>query len=146
MKKSYNISEAIKLIATFCVPLGGCYAEDVDIDPIISTFVQNGNASLEEEYGDKYLVNDAGQNLLKPFAEKIAIDFIKFMKPASVLRPIAEIMRWFADKYELDADTAEAIADYFCHMLDRFNDEYAIFHAINSKCASGYYIEKIDMH
>ena len=142
MKTIFTFSEAIRLIVEFCAPMGGCYVDESKKDPLFQRFVEANCVYLDEEFQDKYLINEEGRGLLRPYAEQIALSLIRFMLPPRSLHPANQLSEWFLRTYNLDEETAESAADYFCHMLDRFNADYKICFAYRSDVGKGYELVK----
>lgn len=142
MDKCFTMREAIFLLAQFCTPCGGCYPEELDDNLLARRFVETEYASLDEEYQYKYFINESGRAILHPFAVIIASEFVMFMQKNGGECSIDGIKRWFANTYNLDVETAEEIADYFCNMLGQFNTEYKAAWIHSSRFGNGYSLEK----
>lgn len=142
MDNNFTIREAISLLAQFCTPLGGCFQEELEENLLARSFVEAEYASLDEEYKYKYFINETGKDVLLPFAVLIASEFVVFMRKNGGQCSNDEIKYWFADTYNLDAETADEIADYFCNMLGHFSMEYKAAPIHSSRFGNGYTLEK----
>lgn len=142
MDKCFTLQEAISLLAQFCTPCGGCYPEELEENLLARRFVEAEYASLDEEYKDKYFINKSGTDVLRPFAVNIASDFVMFMQKNGKACSVDGIKHWFGNTYNLDDETADEIADYFCNMLGRLNTEYKASWIHSSKFGNGYTLEK----
>lgn len=143
MEPIFTPSEAIRLIVEFCAPLGGCYVDDSKRDPLFQRFIEANCVHLDEKFGDKYLINEDGQELLRPYASQIASSLVRFMLPPMSLHSTKQLREWFLLTYNLDEQTAETATDYFCHMLDRFNSDYKICSAHSADVENGYELVRI---
>ena len=142
MDKNFTMREAISLLTQFCTPLGGCFPEELEENLLVRRFVEAEYASLDEEHQYKYFINESGMDVLHPFAVIIASEFVVFIRKNGGECSMGGIKRWFADTYNLDDETADEIANYFCNMLGHFNAEYKATWIHSSKFGNGYAIEK----
>lgn len=110
---SFTMQEAINIIVSFYLPLGGFWKEEEIELSEIRRFIAAGYASLDKEYGEKYCINSEGKEVMHPYIMKISEDFISFMKGKCFECSNGEVVEWFKNYYQLNSnETAEEICTY----------------------------------
>lgn len=140
-----TLHEAIDLIVQFMPFLGGCWANEVEEKPLVKQFIQAGWAALDEEHGDKYLVNDAGQDILRPHIERISHKLIHFMLEHQGKCTEPEGIAWLMAEFGInDSGVAEELLDYIAHILHHYGYNSSIRHPRKGDISEPkvYYIEK----
>ena len=117
----FTVVEAINLITRLYLPLSGYWKDEIDEVPEAQKMLDAGCMCLDEEYGDKYLINDTGRAVLHPYIEQISNEFIKFMKKKGGQCLPSEARDWFITKYQLsDIALGEDICEYICKNLSTY--------------------------
>ena len=123
-----TINEAIQLILDFhYVPVG--YWKDNPIeDPLVCQFIEEGYATLDEEYQERYVLNDKGADFLHTYIKCISTAFIDFIKKKQLSCYDTDGILWFSNNYSLDTETAESLYDYISKNLKVYGYECQKFH------------------
>lgn len=129
-----TMNEAIALIVQFRKNLGGCWINELEENTLVKRFIQAGGASLDEEHGDKYLINENGKEILHPYIERISNDLIYFMIGKGKSCSEIEGVNWMIEKYGIDnLDTAEVLFDYIKNNLICYGYERSIVYRRDKK-------------
>lgn len=112
MSMEFTKQEAINLIINFYIAPVGYWKDEIDEYPEVRRFVDADFASLDEEYGDKYVINDFGRAALHPYIQDISLDYLNFMKDKQYDCPVDEAIHWFIKKYDLHDETARELCEY----------------------------------
>ena len=117
----FTLQEAIHIVVGFYLPLGGFWRDEKIERNEICRFITAGFASLDSEYGDKYVINAMGKTHMHPYIEKISELFISFMHSKCSECAHTEAQEWFDSYFQLnDSETAREICDYICTNLDLY--------------------------
>ena len=116
-----TIVEAINVIVRLYMPLSGYWKDEIDNIPEAQKMLYAGYLCLDEEYGDKYLINNKGKDAIHPYIKGISEDFIKFMKKQGYQCPANKVHEWFTAKYQLSTpELGGDIGDYICKNLTKY--------------------------
>ena len=136
-----SMADAIELITNFLMsPKGYCITEE-ETNPVLAKFVASGKTAIDEEYGDKYLLNDEGIATLLPYIELMSCEFISFMIKHGKKCSKQEGATWFWQTYQLpDLETGVDILIYIAAKLYKYGYPCKEFHS--KKTPEGYTIEE----
>lgn len=138
----FTIKEAIHIIVGFYLPLGGFWKNEPIDKCEIRRFISAGYAFLDDEYGEKYIFNDAGRAFMHPYIQQISECFITFMHSNCLECSHKEAHEWFNTYFRLgNIELAEDICNYICMNLARYG--YKAFDCYSSKKGECYCLEKI---
>ena len=137
----FTIVEIINLITHLYCPPNGYYIYDVENTPEARKFIDAGYVSVDEEYDDKYVINDEGNAVLYPYVEQFAKNLIHFMEKNRMECPFDVAVAWFAEKYNVATTKSEDICYYLFFILNKFG--YKVYKTHSVTVENGYRIEKI---
>lgn len=138
----FTINEAIHIIVRFYLPLGGVWKNEPIEKGEIYRFISAGYASLDDEYGEKYILNGAGRDLMHPYIQQISEQFIAFMHSNCSECSRIKAYEWFDSYFRLDdMEIAEDICTYICMNLDRYG--HKVLDCYNSRKGKFYCLKEI---
>lgn len=135
-----TMNEAIQLILDFRQFPTGFWKDRPIENPLVIRFIEEGYASLDTEYQEKYVLNNKGADLLHIYIKQISTDFILYIKGKQFTSFDADSIKWFMDKYSLDNDTAECLYDYITYNLKVYGYKRSEIHQTGKGC--GYSFQK----
>ena len=138
----FSLREAISIIVSFYLPLGGFWKDEEIEHEEIHRFIAAGYASLDNECGDKYVLNTAGKAYMHPYIKKISELFISFMYSKCSECSHLEAQEWFDSYFMLnDAEIASEICNYICMNLNLYG--YRILDCYSKRKGKFYRMEAI---
>ena len=116
-----SMADAANLILNLFLEPAGYWPDEISEDPVVYKFAKENLISLDEEYGEKYVINNAGRDVLYPYIERFSREFISFMERDNKPCPISDIANWYFETYELDdSESGAELAEYICFNLPAY--------------------------
>ena len=138
-----TLKQAINIIAKFYLPLGGVWKNDPIEKDEIYRFISAGYASLDDEYCEKYVLNDVGRAFMHPYIQQISEQFIAFLHSNCSECSHIKAYEWFNSFFHLDdLELAEDICTYICMNLDRY--DHKVLDCYSSRKGKFYCLKKIN--